>query len=140
MDTFRTGLTLGLLAFSVFLGGCGAALGLGAAAAESQQQPEITSFSSWQTPVRVHAAAAQAMATFGSLTLSDRDSGIVQGKKGNWLMNVTIIAAGQGARIELSTRYVTSKQMDLNSKSALLAEYTGLLEKSLQEKLVVAAR
>lgn len=80
------------------------------------------------------------MASFGTLTISDKDSGIVQGKKGNWLTNVAISGAGKGSRIEISLRYVSSKQMDLNSKSSLLADYTALLEKSLHEKLVQSAK
>lgn len=135
MNICRIGLVCYLVMMAGFLGGCSTAAGLAAASAESQQRPEITAYLSRQTPARVHAAAAQAMATFGAITLSDRDSGIVQGKKGNWQMSVAIIASGQGGRIELSTRYLSSKQMDLNSKSSLLAEYTSLLEKSLQEKL-----
>lgn len=63
-----------------------------------------------------------------------------RGKRGNWLMNVSIKAAGKGSRIEISPRYVPSKQMDLNSKSALVADYTSLLEKALQEKLAAAAK
>ena len=58
----------------------------------------------------------------------------------NWLINVAITAAGKGSRIEISPRYVPSKQMDLNSKSTLVADYTIALEKSLQEKLKPAER
>lgn len=140
MNSKRT-LTLaaaGLIAISLY--GCQASVGLGAAAAAVQQQPEVTAYSSGKAPTSVHTAAVQAMAEFGSLSLSDKDSGIVQGKRGNWLMNVSIKGAGKGSRIEISPRYVPSKQMDLNSKSTLVADYTALLEKALQEKLALVAK
>ncbi|MDQ5882006.1 MAG: hypothetical protein QG616_1838 [Pseudomonadota bacterium] len=129
-----------LAAAAVILSGCQATVGMGAAAADAQQQPEITAYTSSKPPAAVHTAAAQAMASFGALTLSEKDAGIVQGKKGNWLINVAITAAGKGSRIEISPRYVPSKQMDLNSKSTLVADYTIALEKSLQEKLKPAER
>lgn len=128
----------GLLAVSLV--GCQASVGLGTAAADAQQQPEVSAYTSGKAPSAVHTAAVQAMADFGALSLSDKDAGIVQGKRGNWLMNVSIKTAGKGTRIEISPRYVPSKQMDLNSKSALAADYTSLLEKALQERLVPVAK
>lgn len=106
---------------------------MGAAAADAQQQPEITAYTSSKPTTAVQTAAAQAMASFGTLVLSEKDAGIVQGKKGNWQINVAITAAGKGSRIEISPRYVPSKQMDLNSKSTLVSDYTVALEKSLHE-------
>ncbi|MCK6407132.1 MAG: hypothetical protein L6Q60_14125 [Rhodocyclaceae bacterium] len=127
-------------AATLLLSGCQATVGMAGASAEAQQQPEVFAYSSTKSPSASHTAAAQAMASFGTLTISDKDSGIVQGKKGNWLTNVAISGAGKGSRIEISLRYVSSKQMDLNSKSSLLADYTALLEKSLHEKLVQSAK
>ena len=127
-------------AAAMFLSGCQASAGMAGAAADAQQQPEITAYLSSKSPATVQTAAAQAMASFGTLVLSEKDAGIVQGKKGNWQINVAITAAGKGSRIEISPRYVPSKQMDLNSKSTLVADYTVALEKSLQEKLRPAER
>ncbi len=115
--------------------GCGTAASIGTAAADAEQKPPVSSYISKQAPKSVFPAAAKAMSTFGTVVSSDRDSGIIQGQKGNWVMTVNIADSKPGSRIELSARYVPGKKMDFSSREGLTADYLANLQKELSESL-----
>lgn len=115
--------------------GCGVAASIGTAAADAEQKPQVSSYASKQAQKAVFPAAAKAMSAFGTVVSSDRDNGIVQGQKGNWVMTASIAESKPGSRIELSARYVPGKKMDLNSREGLTAEYLAKLQKELNESL-----
>ena len=115
--------------------GCGVAT----AVADSKQVPPSSTFASKKSADRMFTAATQAMGAFGKVTSSDRTSGVVQGQKGNWTMSAGVTASGAGSRIDLSARYVPSRQYDFYSRDALTAEYLALVEKNLGEKLALVS-
>lgn len=123
----------------VSLVGCTTAAQVATGQAESQQQPAITSYTSKQSADRVFTAATKAMGEFGTIRSSDRSGGIVQGQKGNWVMSANISAAKPGTRIDVSARYVPSKQMDFHSREGLTADYVARLQATLGESLIKVA-
>lgn len=123
-----------LLTSAVSLSGCAVAT----AVADSKQKPPTTEYTSKQRPDRVFTAAVQAMGLFGKVLSQDRASGVVQGQKGNWIMNAAIVQSGGGSRIQLSARYVPSNQMDFNSRDGMTKEFVAQLEKNLGSKLAEA--
>lgn len=110
---------------------CSVATGI----ADSKQQPAIKTYISKRPTDNVFTASVQALGVFGKVTSSDRVSGVVQGQKGNWLMSVNITPAGKGSRLQISPRYVPSKQTDFNSRDDLMKQILSLLENNLSEKL-----
>ena len=132
----RVHLAICLATFTVALAsGCSVAT----AVADSKQRPPVSNHSSKKSTDRMFTAATQAMGAFGKMSGSDRVSGVVQGQKGNWTMSAGISGAGTGSHLEVSARYVPSKQLDFFSREALTAEYVSLVEKNLGEKLTQVA-
>ena len=127
----------GALALSAVLslGGCTAATAM----ADAKQKPPVADYSSSQPADRVFSAAVLAMGSFGKTTAQDRASGLVQGERGNWVMNAEISPQQKGSRVQLSARYVPSKRMDFSSREDLTREFVSLLESRLGEKLAQAA-
>lgn len=119
----------------VGLSGCQLAAQVGTAAADTEQKPIVSHYSSKQATNRVFTAASKAMGEFGTVRSSDRESGIIQGQRGNWIMSATIARVGPGSKVSLSTRYIPSKQMDFNSRDGLTADFLAKLQKELAETL-----
>lgn len=116
---------------TVYLTGCAAAT----AVADLNQKPPTTTLLAKSPPNKVFTASVQAMGTFGKVLSQDRASGVVQGEKGNWILNTGITPATKGSKIVISARYVPSNKMDFNSRDGLTKELIGLVEKNLGEKL-----
>lgn len=127
----RTLISVFALASVFLLAGCQAALQVGTAAADSKQAPSVASYSVKAPVSKVFTAAVQSMTLMGKVTSSDRESGIVQGMKGNWLITATITGPNEAANVAISCRYVPSKQMDFNSREGLTAELVAKLEQTL---------
>lgn len=104
------------------------------AVADSKQKPPETQYTSKQRPDRVFTAAVQSMGVFGKVLSQDRVSGVVQGQKGNWVMNATIAQYSKGSQVQLAARYVPSQQMDFNSRDEMTKEFV-LLEKNIGSQL-----
>lgn len=115
--------------------GCTTAAQIGTASADAQQKPPVSSYQSKQPVKGVFTSAIKAMSAFGTVISSDRESGIVQGQKGNWVMTATVAESKPGSRVELAARYVPGKKMDLNSREGLTADYLAKLQKELNESL-----
>lgn len=118
---------------AVYLTGCAAAT----AVADLNQKPPTTTLLAKASPDKVFTATVQAMGAFGKVLSQDRASGVVQGEKGNWVLNTGIVPASPGSRIAISARYVPSNKMDFNSRDALTKELIGLIETNLGEKLKI---
>lgn len=125
----------GLAACTIGLSGCQLAAQVGTAQAEAEQKPPVSNYGSKQASNRVFTAAMKAMGDFGTVRASDRESGLVQGQKGNWIMSATVSPNGAGAKVSVSARYVPSKQMDFNSRDGLTKDFLAKLEKELGENL-----
>jgi hypothetical protein len=106
------------------------------AMADSQQKPPITTYAVKASQEKTFTAAVQAMGGFGKLLSQDKASGVVQGQKGNWIMNATVGEAVDSTRLQLSARYVPSQQMDFFTRDGLTLEYIALIEASLGEKVM----
>lgn len=130
IHTRRRALAVFALAASPLMHGCGVMV----AAADAQQQPPTTNLSANAGADRTFSAAVQALAGMGQVTSQDRSSGLVQGKKGSWLLTVTVSGAGSGSRMQVSARFVPSNQVDLNSREGLTNELISRMEGSLGER------
>lgn len=137
MQAVHRMIIVGALALSAVLslGGCAGATAM----ADAKQTPPVAEYSSAQPADRVFTATVRAMGSFGKTTAQDRASGLVQGERGNWVMNAEISPQQKGSRIQLSARYVPSKRMDFSSREDLTREFVSLLESRLSEKLAQAA-
>lgn len=116
--------------------GCAGVAHIATAAADARQVPPRTSYGSTQSADRLFTAAAQSMARNGTLLSSDRSSGVVQGKKGNWGINAEIVTADPGSQITVSARYNPSTQMDFNSREGVTNAFLAELQSALGEELV----
>jgi len=131
----RTLISAFALAAAFLLAGCQAALQVGTAIADSKQAPSVANYTVKAPVSKVFTSAVQSMTLMGKVTSSDRESGIVQGAKGNWLITATITGHSEGANVAIICRYVPSNQMDFNSREGLTAELVTKLEQSLGQKL-----
>lgn len=116
------------------LAGCSVATQI----ADSNQKPPVTTIISKANTDRVFTAAVQTMGAFGKVLSQERASGVVQGQRGNWVFNTTVIANGKGSQIQLAGRYVPSNRMDFNSREGMTKEIIQMLEANLGEKLTMA--
>lgn len=129
---------LTLVAF-LTISGCSAVGAVATSTADAQQQPVAKTYSIKKPVDRVFVAAVQAMGNFGKILSQDKNSGTIQGEKGNWVINATVVKSGSETRIQVSARYVPSNRMDFNSREDLTAKYLKLLEDNLGDKLTAIA-
>lgn len=123
------------IACATLLSGCPAITAM----EDAKQAPPTTQFTAKHAPNQTYTMAVQAMGALGKIVSQDRESGMVQGQKGNWVLSVTITPAGKGSHVDVSARYVPSNQMDFNSREGLTSQYVQLLESKLSEKLTPAS-
>lgn len=118
-----------------YLSGCSVAT----AVADANQAPPTAIFSTTESASKVFSGAAQAITQMGQLVSSDRDSGVLQGKKGNWLITVGVSSVHGGSGVSVSARYVPSKQMDFNSREGLTNEFVSKLQQVLGVSVAAGA-
>ena len=110
------------------------------ALADLNQHPPVTSYIAKQTQEKVFTSAVRAMGRFGKILSEDMKSGVVQGQKGNWRMNVLLSTDQKEPEtiIQISARYIPSKtRMDFNTRQMVTDEYIKLFESELREKLIL---
>ena len=118
----KTRTVLTTLSACAVLGGCTAAASIATSIADSQQVPEVVTYTSAQNVDALFSATVKAMSRMGAVKVSDRDSGLVQGVKGNWTITGDVAAHEDGSKIGISARYVPSRQMDFNTRPGLTQE------------------
>jgi len=107
------------------------------AVADLNQHPPVNIFTSKEKPSKVFDSAIKTMASFGKIIARDEKSGVVQGKKGNWQVNVIITPGrGSGSLIKMSARYIPSKtRMDFNTRQMITEEFMKKFEEVLESPL-----
>ena len=107
------------------------------AVADLNQHPPVNIFTSKEKPSKVFDSAMKTMASFGKIIARDEKSGVVQGKKGNWRVNVIITPGrGSGSLIKMSARYIPSKtRMDFNTRQMITEEFMKKFEEVLGSPL-----
>ncbi len=130
-------LFVSLMAF-LTVTGCTVVAAVATGAADAKQQPVVKSFLTKKPVDRVFVAAVQAMGNFGKILSQDKTSGTIQGEKGSWVMNVTILKSGSDTNVQVSARFVPSNRMDFNSREELTATYVKLLETNLGDKFTLS--
>jgi len=128
------------LAAVICLGGCAATAAVATASADAKQQPAVAFYTSRKPVDAVFTASVQAMSSMGKVVSQDRTSGVVQGEKGSWLINVNLAPSGTGSRMQVSARFVPSNKLDFSSREALTNEFVGLVERNTGEKLALASQ
>lgn len=118
------------LATAFLLGGCQAVLQTGTAMADSKQAPSVASYAVNAPVNKVFTATVQSMTLMGKISSSDRESGVVQGVKGNWVITATVTGQKKTSNVAINCRYVPSNQMDFNSREGLTAELVAKLEQT----------
>lgn len=115
--------------------GCTTAASIATASADAQQKPPVSTYASTKSSKEVFTAGLKAMTGFGTLMSSDREAGVIQGQKGNWIVSVNISESKPGSKVDISARYVPGKKMDFNSRTDLTNDYLNGLQKELNEQL-----
>ncbi len=107
------------------------------AVADLNQHPPVNIFTSKEKPSKVFDSVMKTMASFGKIIARDEKSGVVQGKKGNWRVNVIITPdRGSGSLIKMSARYIPSKtRMDFNTRQMITEEFMKKFEEVLGSPL-----
>lgn len=99
--------------------------------ADSKQKPSVAKFETTESTERLFSASVHSLARMGEMISTDRQSGIAQGKKGNWVITATVAQSSPGSMVSVTARYVPSDQFDFNSRQGLTAEFVEKVEEQL---------
>ena len=124
-----------IILLAIVMSGCRGPLAAAVAVADANQKPSVAEFRSKQSIDKIFTAAVKSLSTMGQVTTTDRSSGIVQGKKGSWIISASISSDKSDSIVAVTARFVPGNQMDFNSREGLTTEFVAGVENALGEKL-----